>query len=211
MSNIILRPHKTIVTTGQNAIVSVSDVRDDLGLFDDTTSDTRVERALETAHELVSIAVNKPIASTTITDFYPCVEKRFELSKTPAGSTIISLSYYDVSDTKQQIAELTHTETPTDVALYDESQNVFTLKGEVGEYEYSQDRLYPVVLEYSSSPFVNYRLSLIQQAIIKCTYLQFDTPDPVLYATTMKQYNDLIHVIKFSGGVIGAPIEERKE
>ena len=54
-------------------LYTIAEARKDLGLFDDTTFDTKLTALITTAQEYASNIVDGPISSTERVDYYPCL------------------------------------------------------------------------------------------------------------------------------------------
>ena len=81
--------------------VSLAQVREWVGIFDDTSMDASVTAALSAAVEKVSAQVGFRIADTNVRDFYDGNDGIFELSAPGIDPATVAVAWYDVDGNMQ--------------------------------------------------------------------------------------------------------------
>ena len=114
-------------------LYTIAEARKDLGLFDDTSFDSKLSDLIKTAQEYASNIVDGPISSTERVDYYPCLARSMVLSWKPDATASLSIAWQAESGAVA-FADIADLSTSSTDFNYDASDGppavVFTESGE---------------------------------------------------------------------------------
>ena len=97
--------------------IGIGEIRNDLGLFDDSSFDDLITEQAVSAEEYISTYLGHPVTRRSITDFWPSVGSRLHLSGNGIDSTNIVLRYHDAENVEQIISGWTYDATSRPYSL----------------------------------------------------------------------------------------------